>query len=85
MKKFNTFIEESSKKRCPAGQYYCFDEKKCKKTPKGYHIGGRGYLERDDEETNGNGGNGNGNGGNGNGNGGGGNGGGGNGGGGGGE
>ena len=65
MKKFNTFIEESSKKRCPAGQYYCFDEKKCKKTPKGYHIGGRGYLERDDEETNGNGGNGNGGNGNG--------------------
>ena len=58
MKQFNKFIEESSKKRCPPGQYYCFDEKKCKKTPKGYHIGGRGYLERDDEETNGNGGNG---------------------------
>ena len=87
MKKFNKFIEEAAAKRCPPGQYYCFDEKKCKKIPNGYRIGRGGYLARGDNRSdsgNGNGnengnGNGNGNGGNGNGgNGGGGNGGGGN-------
>ena len=63
-------------KKCPPGQYYCFDDKKCKKIPRGYRIGARGYLARDtkddDNETkkNGNGNsNGNGNGGNGSGNG----------------
>ena len=58
-------------KKCPAGQYYCFTDKKCKKIPMGYHVGGRGMLEKDTEESeakkngNGNGinnGNGNGNG-----------------------
>ena len=90
MKKFNKFIEEEAAKRCPPGKYYCFDEKKCKKIPNGYHIGRGGYLARGDNRSdsgngngngNGNGGNGNGgngNGGNGGGNGGGGNGGGGN-------
>jgi len=63
-------------KKCPPGKYYCFTDKKCKKIPRGYHIGARGYLARDtkddDSETkkNGNGNsNGNGNGGNGSGNG----------------
>jgi len=62
-------------KKCPPGKYYCFDEKKCKKIPRGYRIGARGYLARereDDNETkkNGNGSsNENGNGGNGAGNG----------------
>ena len=92
MKNFSQFIEEAKEaKKCPDGKYWCFDEKKCKKIPRGYHIGRSGYLAHDhDDSKNGNGngssnGNGNGNGGNGNGNGGGGNGGGGNGGGGGGE
>ena len=63
-------------KKCPPGKYYCFTDKKCKKIPRGYRIGARGYLARDtkddDSETkkNGNGSsNGNGNGGNGSGNG----------------
>ena len=63
-------------KKCPPGKYYCFTDKKCKKIPRGYRIGARGYLARDtkddDNETkkNGNGNsNGNGNGGNGSGNG----------------
>ena len=63
-------------KKCPPGKYYCYTDKKCKKIPRGYHIGARGYLARDtkddDSETkkNGNGSsNGNGNGGNGSGNG----------------
>ena len=67
-------------KKCPPGEYYCNDSKKCKKIPSGYHIGARGYLAKDDDENgkkngNGNGtnGNGNGNGGNGNGSNGGGN------------
>ncbi len=65
-------------KKCPPGKYYCFDEKKCKKIPRGYRIGARGYLARekedDSEDSKKNGGNGNGsNGGNGNGNGSGGN------------
>ena len=69
-------------KKCPPGEYYCNDSKKCKKIPSGYHIGARGYLAKDDDENgkkngNGNGtngysnGNGNGNGSNGGGNGGG--------------
>ena len=75
-KKFRDFISESSAKKCPAGKYWCFTDKKCKKIPHGYHIGRRGYLEQDDEEkkngsNNGNGSSnghsGNGNGGNGNG------------------
>ena len=54
-------------KKCPSGQYYCFTDKKCKKIPMGYHVGGKGMLEKDTEsETKKNGnGNGNGNGGNG--------------------
>ena len=65
-------------KKCPPGEYYCHDSKKCKKIPSGYHVGARGYLAKDDDENgkkngNGNGtnghsnGNGNGNGSNGNG------------------
>jgi hypothetical protein len=65
-------------KKCPPGEYYCNNSKKCKKIPSGYHIGARGYLAKDDDENgkkNGNGtnghSNGNGNGSNGGGNGGG--------------
>ena len=64
-------------KKCPPGEYYCHDMKKCKKIPRGYHVGARGYLAKDDDENgkkngNGNGTNGhsNGNGSNGGGNGG---------------
>ena len=66
-KKFRDFISESSAKKCPAGKYWCYTDKKCKKIPHGYHIGRRGYLEQDDEEKkNGsNNGNGSGNGNNG--------------------
>ena len=53
MKKFDKFIEEAAAKRCPPGQYYCFDMKKCKKIPRGYHVGGRGYLEPDEDTKNG--------------------------------
>ena len=77
MKSLNTFIDEGSSKKCPDGQYYCFTDKKCKKIPRGYFVGRRGYLEQekdsDDTKKNGkngngsNGSNGNGNGGNGNG------------------
>ena len=75
-KSFRNFMKESSSKKCPAGKYWCFTDKKCKKIPHGYHIGRRGYLEQDDEEKengsnngngSGNGHSGNGNGGNGNG------------------
>jgi hypothetical protein len=63
-------------KKCPTGQYYCHQKKKCRNIPTGYHIGARGYLEQDDDNGNGkkngngNGTNGNGNGSNGGGNGG---------------
>ena len=73
MKEFDRFIEEAASKRCPAGQYYCFTDKKCKKIPKGWHVmPSTGYLMRDSEhqdeketegkKKNGNGANGNGNG-----------------------
>ena len=80
MKEFDRFIEEAAEKRCPAGQYWCYTDSKCKKIPRGYHVGGRGLLEPDEDSENGNGkkngstanghsngGSGNGNGGNGNG------------------
>ena len=38
-------------KKCPPGKYYCFDDKKCKKIPRGYHIGARGYLARGDNRS----------------------------------
>ena len=82
MKTFGKFLEEAAEaKKCPAGKYWCFTDKKCKKIPRGYHIGHRGYLEHDQDDGKKNGsnnGNGNGNGHSGNGNGGNGNGGGGN-------
>jgi len=78
MKSFDRFIEEAATKRCPVGSYYCFTDKKCKKMPRGYHVGRGGYLEKDNdsdsEDSNGskngnsngdNSSNGNGNGGNG--------------------
>ena len=60
--------------RCPAGQYYCYTDKKCKPIPKGFKVVGpagmlrkeNGHSVDDDTETKKNG-NGNGNGGNGNG------------------
>jgi len=78
MKSFKGFIEEATEaKKCPDGEYWCFQDKKCKKIPRGYHIGRSGYLAHDKKENgNGNGNgtnghaNGNGHGGNGNGNGG---------------
>ena len=85
-KRFSSFMEETKEsKQCPDGQYWCYNDKKCKTIPRGYHIGRSGYLAHDKKNGNGNGngngshngnGNGNGNGGGnggGNGNGGGGN------------
>ena len=66
MKSLNTFIDEGSSKKCPVGQYYCFTDKKCKKIPRGYFVGRRGYLEKEEDsensKKNGKNGNGNGNG-----------------------
>ena len=53
MKEFDRFIEEAAEKRCPAGKYWCYTDKKCKKIPLGYHVGRRGYLEQDEDEKNG--------------------------------
>ena len=74
MKTFKQFNE--GHKSCPKGEYYCYTDKKCKKIPKGYHVGARGYLAKDEDDENESNGSSNGNGGNGhggNGNGGGGN------------
>ena len=68
---YTPVIEEGkSAKKCKDGQYYCFDDKKCKPIPSGYRIGYGGMLkpEKESEETKGKNGNGS-NGGNGNGNG----------------
>ena len=34
-------------KKCPPGQYYCTDRKKCMPIPRGYHVGRGGWLEKD--------------------------------------
>ena len=66
MKGFNNFIEEAAAKRCPAGKYWCYTDKKCKKIPMGYHVGRGGYLVHDNSDSDdGTGKNGNGNGGSG--------------------
>ena len=52
-------------KKCPPGEYYCHDMKKCKKIPRGYHVGSRGYLAQDEDENGKKNGNGNGTNGNG--------------------
>ena len=69
MKTFKEFNELTEAKKCPAGQYYCFTDKKCKKIPTGYRMGYGGRLAPDnrsdsgDDNKNGKGnGNGNGNG-----------------------
>ena len=63
MKTFGKFLEEAAEaKKCPAGKYWCFDDKKCKSIPSGYHIGRRGYVEQDKEDEGKKNGNGNGNG-----------------------
>lgn len=41
--------EESEAKSCPDGKYWCFDDKKCKKIPKGYNVGRGGYLSKEED------------------------------------
>ena len=46
---------------CKKGHYWCYEDKKCKKIPMGWHVARSGYLEKDEEDseetktTNGNG------------------------------
>jgi len=47
-------------KKCPPGEYYCNQDKKCKSIPSGYHTARGGFLVRDDYKKNGNGNGGNG-------------------------
>ena len=61
--------EAKESKKCPDGKYWCYTDKKCKKIPRGYHLGYRGYLEHDNEDGKKNGKNGNGTNGSNNGNG----------------
>ena len=48
-KKFDKFIEEAASKRCPAGEYYCHTDEKCKAIPKGCHVDRGGILVKDEE------------------------------------
>ncbi len=61
-KNFSRFMVESSAKQCPAGKYWCHTDKKCKKIPRGWHVGSRGWLVQDHDDDNGKKKNGNGNG-----------------------
>ena len=68
MKDFKSYLKEaeSATQKCGQGEYWCYTDKKCKKIPRGYHIGRSGYLAHDHKNGNGsNNGNGNGNGNNG--------------------
>ena len=50
-------------KKCPPGEYFCQDMKKCKPIPRGYHTTRLGWLVRDkDDDNKKKNGNGNGNG-----------------------
>ena len=65
-KQFSRFMGEAtdspSGKNCPKGEYYCTKRKKCMPIPRGYHLGYRGWLEKDDDNNGKKNGNGNGNG-----------------------
>ena len=37
-------------KKCPEGEYYCNEKKKCRPIPKGYHTARGGYLVQDTEK-----------------------------------
>ena len=39
-------------KKCPHGEYYCNDSKKCKPIPSGYHPTRLGWLVRGNEDEN---------------------------------
>ena len=56
----STFILYGRKimSKCPTNN--CFTDKKCKKIPRGYYIGVRGYLARGDNRSDSGNGNGNG-------------------------
>ena len=49
MKNFDKFIEEAATKRCPEGEYFCNDMKKCRPIPKGCHVDPGGILVKDEE------------------------------------
>jgi len=36
---------------CKKGHYWCYEDKKCKKVPNGWHVGRGGYLARDQEDS----------------------------------
>ena len=50
MREKKKLTEGSEAKSCPDGKYWCFDDEKCKKIPKGYSIGRGGYLSREDDD-----------------------------------
>ena len=59
----NDVFEDHMHKSCKKGHFYCYTDKKCKKIPSGYHVGGKGRLVQDEDDgdendTNGNGGDG---------------------------
>ena len=39
-------------KKCPEGEYYCHDMKKCKPIPRGWHTTRLGWLVRDIDDEN---------------------------------
>ena len=47
MKGFDNFIEEAAAKRCPAGKYWCYTDKKCKPIPAGFKVDPRGMLAKE--------------------------------------
>ena len=36
---------------CKRGHYWCYENKKCKKIPMGWHVGRSGYLAKDQEDS----------------------------------
>ena len=54
MKSYKQYLEETTTQQCPEGKYFCHKEKKCMPIPRGYYVGARGWLTRDNQNENGN-------------------------------
>ena len=51
MKKKTKKMNEEKNGKCPAGQYYCYTDKKCKQIPEGFKVDPEGMLRKENGAT----------------------------------